>query len=119
MVVGPYSADAFFARRSFDRFDAVLAMYHDQGLIPFKALAAGDGFNYTAGLPAIRTSPDHGVAFDIAGKNKADHSSFMTALFECIDIINRRNGYETNRENPLKKMTNALLANARDEAIEE
>ncbi len=119
MVVGPYSADAFFARRSFDRFDAVLAMYHDQGLIPFKALAAGDGFNYTAGLPAIRTSPDHGVAFDIAGKNKADHSSFMTSLFECIDIINRRNGYETNRENPLKKMTNALLANARDEAIEE
>lgn len=119
MVVGPYSADAFFARRSFDRFDAVLAMYHDQGLIPFKALASGDGFNYTAGLPAIRTSPDHGVAFDIAGKNKADHSSFMTALFECIDIINRRNGYETNRQNPLKKMTNALLANARDEAIEE
>ena len=94
-------------------------MYHDQGLIPFKALASGDGFNYTAGLPAIRTSPDHGVAFDIAGKNKADHSSFMTALFECIDIINRRSGYETNRQNPLKKMTNALLANARDEAIEE
>ena len=119
MVVGPYSADAFFARRSFDRFDAVLAMYHDQGLIPFKALAAGDGFNYTAGLPAIRTSPDHGVAFDIAGKNKADHSSFMTALFECIDIINRRNGYETNRQNPLKKMTSAILANAKDEAIEE
>jgi len=119
MVVGPYSADAFFARRSFDRFDAVLAMYHDQGLIPFKALASGEGFNYTAGLPAIRTSPDHGVAFDIAGKNKADHSSFMTALFECIDIINRRNGYETSRQNPLKKMTNALLANARDEAIEE
>ena len=119
IVVGPYSADAFFARRSFDRFDAVLAMYHDQGLIPFKALAAGDGFNYTAGLPAIRTSPDHGVAFDIAGKNKADHSSFMTALFECIDIINRRNGYETNRQNPLKKMTSAILANAKDEAIEE
>ena len=119
LVVGPYSADAFFARRSFDRFDAVLAMYHDQGLIPFKALASGDGFNYTAGLPAIRTSPDHGVAFDIAGKNKADHSSFLTALFECVDIINRRNGYEANRQNPLKKMTSAILANAKDEAIEE
>lgn len=119
LVVGPYSADAFFARRSFERFDAVLAMYHDQGLIPFKALASGEGFNYTAGLPAVRTSPDHGVAFDIAGKNKADNSSFLTALFECIDIINRRNDYEEGRQNPLKKMTASLLANARDEAIEE
>ena len=78
LVVGPYSADAFFARRSFEQFDAVLAMYHDQGLIPFKALATGEGVNYTAGLPAVRTSPDHGVAFDIAGKDKADHSSFLT-----------------------------------------
>lgn len=119
LVVGPYSADAFFARRSFERFDAVLAMYHDQGLIPFKALASGDGFNYTAGLPAVRTSPDHGVAFDIAGKNKADNSSFLTALFECIDIINRRNGFAEARKNPLRKMTAAILANAKDEAIEE
>ncbi|MFN8289281.1 MAG: 4-hydroxythreonine-4-phosphate dehydrogenase PdxA [Chitinophagaceae bacterium] len=119
LVTGPYSADAFFARRSFERFDAVLAMYHDQGLIPFKALASGDGFNYTAGLPVVRTSPDHGVAFDIAGKNKADNSSFLTALFECIDIINRRNGYEESRKNPLRKMTASILANAKDEAIEE
>lgn len=119
MVVGPYSADAFFARRSFERFDAVLAMYHDQGLIPFKALASGEGFNYTAGLPVVRTSPDHGVAFDIAGKNKADNSSFLTALFECIDIINRRNGYADSRKNPLRKMTASILAGARDEAIEE
>jgi 4-hydroxythreonine-4-phosphate dehydrogenase len=119
LVVGPYSADAFFSRRSFERFDAVLAMYHDQGLIPFKTLASGEGFNYTAGLPAVRTSPDHGVAFDIAGKNKADNSSFLTALFECIDIINRRNGYDENRKNPLKKMTPSVLANAGDEAIEE
>ncbi len=119
MVVGPYSADAFFARRSFDRFDAVLAMYHDQGLIPFKALATGEGVNYTAGLPAIRTSPDHGVAFDIAGKNKADTSSFLTAIYECIDIINRRNGYEDSRKNPLRKMTPSILANAKDEIIEE
>lgn len=119
LVVGPYSADAFFARRSFERFDAVLAMYHDQGLIPFKALATGEGVNFTAGLPVVRTSPDHGVAFDIAGKDKADASSFMTALFECIDIINRRKGYAENRRNPLRKVTNAMLANAKDEIIEE
>ncbi|MEQ1675359.1 MAG: 4-hydroxythreonine-4-phosphate dehydrogenase PdxA [Chitinophagaceae bacterium] len=119
LVVGPYSADAFFARRHFEKFDAVLAMYHDQGLIPFKALASGEGVNYTAGLPAVRTSPDHGVAFDIAGKDKADNASFLTALFECIDIINRRNGYADNRKNPLRKMTPAILANAKDEIIEE
>jgi 4-hydroxythreonine-4-phosphate dehydrogenase len=119
LVVGPYSADAFFARRMFDRFDAVLAMYHDQGLIPFKSLSAGEGVNFTAGLPAVRTSPDHGVAFDIAGKNKADASSFTTAVFECIDIINRRHVYEENRKNPLKKMTPAVLANAKDEIIDE
>ncbi len=119
LVVGPYSADAFFARRSFDRFDAVLAMYHDQGLIPFKALALGEGVNYTAGLPAVRTSPDHGVAFDISGKDKADTSSFFTALFECINIINRRSEYEENRKNPLKKMTPSVLANAKDEIIDE
>ena len=119
LVVGPYSADAFFARRSFDKFDAVLAMYHDQGLIPFKALAVGEGVNYTAGLPAVRTSPDHGVAFDIAGKGKADQSSFLTALFECIDIINARQRYDENRQNPLKKVTASFLANAVDEKIDE
>lgn len=119
LVVGPYSADAFFARRSFERFDAVLAMYHDQGLIPFKTLAIGDGVNYTAGLPVIRTSPDHGVAFDIAGKNKADITSFMTAVFECVDIINRRNEYTESRKNPLKKVAPAILANAEDEKIDE
>ena len=119
LVVGPYSADAFFARRSFERFDAVLAMYHDQGLIPFKTLATGEGVNFTAGLPAVRTSPDHGVAFDIAGKDKADPSSFMTAIFECFDIINRRNGYHESRKNPLRKMTPSILANAKDEIIEE
>lgn len=119
LVIGPYSADAFFARRSFEKFDAVLAMYHDQGLIPFKTLATGEGVNYTAGLPAVRTSSDHGVAFDIAGKDKADTSSFLMAIFECIDIINRRNGYETSRQNPLRKMTPSILANAKDEIIEE
>ncbi len=119
LVIGPYSADAFFARRSFEKFDAVLAMYHDQGLIPFKALASGEGVNYTAGLPAVRTSPDHGVAFDIAGKDKADNSSFLTALFECIDIINQRQGYASARINPLKKMAPAIFYNQEDERLEE
>ena len=119
LVVGPYSADAFFARGSYESFDAVLAMYHDQGLIPFKALAIGEGINFTAGLSAVRTSPDHGVAFDIAGKNKADHSSFIHSIFECIDILNRRNGFADNRRNPMRKMTASMFANVRDEAIEE
>jgi 4-hydroxythreonine-4-phosphate dehydrogenase len=119
IVTGPYSADAFFARRYYKRFDAVLAMYHDQGLIPFKSLAIGEGVNFTAGLPVVRTSPDHGTAFDIAGKNKADTSSFLAATFECLDIINRRNNFEESRKNPLRKMTSEVLANAEDEKIEE
>ncbi|WP_205508699.1 4-hydroxythreonine-4-phosphate dehydrogenase PdxA [Longitalea arenae] len=119
LAMGPYSADGFFARRQYEKFDAVLAMYHDQGLIPFKSLAIGEGVNYTAGLPAVRTSPDHGTAFDIAGKNKADHSSFLTAIFECIDIINRRSGYIESHRNPVKKVTPAILANVEDEKIEE
>ena len=118
IVTGPFSADAFFARGYHERFDAVLAMYHDQGLIPFKTLA-GEGINFTAGLPVVRTSPDHGTAFDIAGKNKADASSFLAATFECIDIIRRRSEYEEARKNPLRKMTAEVLANAEDEKIEE
>lgn len=119
LVMGPYPADAFFARRHYTKFDAVLAMYHDQGLIPFKSLAIGEGVNFTAGLPAIRTSPDHGTAFDIAGKNKADHTSFLAAIYECIDIINRRSGFIQSRRNPVKKVTPAILANVEDEKIEE
>jgi 4-hydroxythreonine-4-phosphate dehydrogenase len=119
MVFGPYSADAFFARGQYERFDAVLAMYHDQGLIPFKTLAAGEGVNYTAGIPAVRTSPDHGTAFDIAGKGKADPTSFLAATFECIDILRRRMGYKEARLNPLKKMSQRMLANVEDERIED
>ena len=119
LAVGPYPADAFFARGSYAQFDAVLAMYHDQGLIPFKTIAGGEGVNFTAGLPAVRTSPDHGVAFDIAGKNLADPQSFITAIFECIDIINRRNGYASMRSNPLRKASKAMLANAKDESLED
>jgi len=119
MVFGPYSADAFFARGQYEKFDAVLAMYHDQGLIPFKSLSIGEGVNYTAGLGAVRTSPDHGTAFDIAGKGIADHASFLAATFEAIDIIRRRSGFEEVRRNPLKKMSTKLLANVVDERIEE
>lgn len=119
MVFGPYSADAFFARRGYLQFDAVLAMYHDQGLIPFKTIAVGEGVNFTAGLPFVRTSPDHGTAFDIAGKNKADTTSFMTAVFECVDIINRRMEYDERNKNPLRKITAEVLRNVEDEKIEE
>jgi 4-hydroxythreonine-4-phosphate dehydrogenase len=119
LVYGPYSADAFFARASYTKFDAVLAMYHDQGLIPFKTIAVGDGVNYTAGLNFVRTSPDHGTAFDIAGKNVADSTSFTTAVFECIDIINRRAEYDERNKNPLRKITAEVLRNVEDERIEE
>ena len=119
IVMGPFPADAFFARNYQERFDGILAMYHDQGLIPFKSLAHGNGVNFTAGLPLVRTSPDHGTAFDIAGKNRADSSSFLEALFTCLDIIQKRNFYFDNRKNPLKKITSVILANAVDEKIVE
>lgn len=117
LVMGPFSADAFFARGLYNRFDAVLAMYHDQGLIPFKSLALGEGVNFTAGLPRVRTSPDHGTAFDIAGKDKADASSFRSAVFCCIDVLNNQKEYEENRKNPIKKMSAAVVAGSVDEKI--
>lgn len=119
LVYGPYAADGFFARGTHEKFDAVLAMYHDQGLIPFKSLAKGSGTNYTAGLPVVRTSPDHGTAFDIAGKDKADESSTREAIFVALDIIAKRNGYAEAHRNPLRKMSAAVLRNAVDEAIED
>jgi 4-hydroxythreonine-4-phosphate dehydrogenase len=119
LVFGPYSADAFFARGAHEKFDGVLAMYHDQGLIPFKSLAFGEGVNFTAGLPIVRTSPDHGTAFDIAGKNKADASSFTASIFECARIIHARQGYHDMRLNPLKKMSARMFAGAVDERLEE
>jgi len=119
MVFGPYSSDAFFARGQYEKFDGVLAIYHDQGLIPFKSLSIGEGVNYTAGLPAVRTSPDHGTAFDIAGKDKADESSLRAALFTAIDIFNQREGYADARKNPIRKMSKSLLARAVDEKLSE
>jgi 4-hydroxythreonine-4-phosphate dehydrogenase len=119
LVFGPYSADAFFARGQHERFDGVLAMYHDQGLIPFKSLAMGEAVNYTAGLPVVRTSPDHGTAFDIAGKNKADQTSFIAAVYKCIDIIQTRADHQDRTKNPLRRASARFLANAVDERIEE
>jgi 4-phospho-D-threonate 3-dehydrogenase / 4-phospho-D-erythronate 3-dehydrogenase len=119
LVYGPYSADAFFARNQQHKFDAVLAMYHDQGLIPFKSLAYGEGINFTAGLPVVRTSPDHGTAFDIAGKNKTDTGSFLSAIYGCLDIIEKRTEFNESHKNPLKKMGASVLAGAADEAIDE
>lgn len=99
---GPIPADGFFGSGEFQKYDAVLAMYHDQGLIPFKTLAAGQGVNYTAGLPVIRTSPAHGTAYSLAGKNEADESSFRDALFMAYDIYLRRETYKEINSNPLK-----------------
>jgi 4-hydroxythreonine-4-phosphate dehydrogenase len=101
-VFGPYAADSFFGSKNHENFDAILAMYHDQGLIPFKTLAFGSGVNYTAGLNKIRTSPDHGTAFEIAGKNIADPNSFKEALYLAIDLFNNRKNYQEVSSNPLK-----------------
>lgn len=100
---GPFPADGFFGSGAYAKYDAILAMYHDQGLAPFKALAMEDGVNYTAGLPVIRTSPAHGTAYDIAGKNLADEASFRAAIYNAVDICRNRRQYESNHQNPLKK----------------
>jgi 4-hydroxythreonine-4-phosphate dehydrogenase len=102
MVFGPYPADGFFGNSQYEKFDAVIAAYHDQGLIPFKTLSFGNGVNYTAGLNKIRTSPDHGTAYDIAGKGIANHNSFKEAVFLAIDIYNSRNQYAEISKKPLK-----------------
>ncbi len=103
MVMGPFPADGFFGAGQYAKFDGILAMYHDQGLIPFKTLSFGQGVNFTAGLSHIRTSPDHGTAFDLAGKNSADPTSFRSALFLAIDIARNRKNYFEMRENALVK----------------
>ncbi len=102
LAFGPYPADGFFGAASYRRFDAILAMYHDQGLAPFKALAFNDGVNYTAGLPYVRTSPAHGVGYDIAGADKASPDSFRAALYAACDIFNNRKQYAELTSNPLK-----------------
>ena len=120
---GPFSADGFFGSGDYRKFDAVLAMYHDQGLIPLKTISMDDGVNFTAGLPVVRTSPDHGTAYDIAGKGVADENSLRQAIFTALDIFKRRAiEYQISR-NPLKKQffdrrddSDKLKLDAQDEA---
>jgi 4-hydroxy-L-threonine phosphate dehydrogenase PdxA len=100
-VFGPYASDGFFGSGAYQKFDAILAMYHDQGLIPFKALAFNTGVNFTAGLSAVRTSPDHGTAYEIAGKQLADGSSFREALYLAMDIYKNRELYAEISARPL------------------
>ena len=103
LVFGPYAADSFFGSDGYKNFDAVLAAYHDQGLIPFKTLSFGKGVNFTAGLSKVRTSPDHGTAYEIAGKGKADYGSFKEAVFMALQIFKNRQEYQELTENPLQK----------------
>lgn len=103
LVFGPYSADSFFGSDAYKNFDAILAAYHDQGLIPFKTLSFGKGVNYTAGLSKVRTSPDHGTAYEIAGKGEADHSSFKEAVFMALHVFKNRQEYDQLTEDVLQK----------------
>lgn len=102
LVFGPYAADGFFGSGAFKNFDVVLAMYHDQGLIPFKTLNFDQGVNYTAGLPVVRVSPDHGTGYDIAGKGIASEQSFRDALFLAVDLVRERKRYEEYTSNVLE-----------------
>lgn len=102
LAFGPYAADGFFGSGAFRNFDGILAMYHDQGLAPFKALSRAGGVNFTAGLPFVRTSPDHGTAYDIAWKGMADAASMREAIYKAIDILRNRKRYQEATRNPLK-----------------
>lgn len=106
MAFGPYAADGFFGAGHHTKFDGVLAMYHDQGLAPFKTLAMDAGVNFTAGLPHVRTSPDHGTGYDIAGTGTASPESLRQALYTAIDVFRNRNSYDTATTNPLRKQRN-------------
>lgn len=105
LVYGPYAADSFFGSNNYKNFDAIIASYHDQGLIPFKTLSFGQGVNFTGGLSRIRTSPDHGTAYEIAGKNMADESSFQEAVFTAVKIYKNRKEFEELSQNSLKKLS--------------
>jgi 4-hydroxythreonine-4-phosphate dehydrogenase len=118
-AAGPYPADGFFGSGKYKKFDGILAMYHDQGLVALKSLSFGEGVNYTAGLNIVRTSPDHGTAFDIAGQNLADPSSLRTALYQCIDIIKSRTEYKDARANQLTKKVRLSDNEEEDEILED
>ncbi|MBJ7879541.1 4-hydroxythreonine-4-phosphate dehydrogenase PdxA [Gelidibacter salicanalis] len=108
LVYGPYAADSFFGSKNYKNFDAIIASYHDQGLIPFKTITFGEGVNYTAGLNKVRTSPDHGTAFEIAGKGTADETSFKEAVFTAIQIFKNRKEYQELSKNPLRKASKKI-----------
>lgn len=106
LVFGPYAADSFFGSENYKNFDGILAMYHDQGLAPFKTLAFGGGVNFTAGLEKVRTSPDHGTAYELAGKNQANINSFKEAIFSAIEVFRSREEYKNLTKNVLKTKGN-------------
>jgi 4-hydroxythreonine-4-phosphate dehydrogenase len=109
LAFGPYSGDGFFGYGEYQKFDATLAMYHDQGLGPFKAISFRDGVNFTAGLPIVRTAPDHGASYDIAGRDEADPQSMMSAIYTGIDILRRREAYDKMKESASFKSTQEIL----------
>ncbi|MFM2394787.1 MAG: hypothetical protein RLZZ546_2769 [Bacteroidota bacterium] len=119
IVSGPYPADGFFGSGNFKKFDGVLAMYHDQGLVALKSMTFGGGVNYTAGIKGIRTSPDHGTAYDIAGTNEADETSFRAALFLARDLVKHRSEYYDFRSNAIAKKQRPSDNEEEDEIIEE
>lgn len=119
MVMGPFPADGFFGSGQYKKFDGILAMYHDQGLVPFKALSFGSGINFTAGLSGVRTSPDHGTAYDIAGQNIADPASLRHALFSAMDIARNRWEYYDMTKNSLVKREKPAYVEEEDEIIED
>jgi 4-hydroxythreonine-4-phosphate dehydrogenase len=119
LAYGPYPADGFFGSEQFKKFDGILAMYHDQGLVAFKSLAFGTGVNFTAGLEFIRTSPDHGTGFDIAGKNLANEGSFRHALYLAIDTIRKRKTFDKDHENPQNKSQSSKILKASAEDYSE
>lgn len=118
-ATGPYPADGFFGSGNYKKFDGILAMYHDQGLVALKSISFGDGVNYTAGLSVVRTSPDHGTAFDIAGKNLAEPSSFRAALYQAMDLIHNRFDYHDSRVNKLMKKVRPSDNEEEDEILED
>lgn len=103
ILMGPYPADGLFGSGKFEKFDGILAMYHDQGLIPFKLISFGSGVNFTAGLSIVRTSPDHGTGYDIAGQGTASADSFRKAIFMALDVIKNRNDFDLSQKDPVKK----------------
>ncbi len=121
LAFGPFPADGFFGSGQFHKYDGILAMYHDQGLVPFKVLSFGDGVNYTAGLASVRTSPDHGTAYDIAGKGEADEGSFIKALYLAADVVRNRNEYLDMHANSLERRKQKALISetGEDEVLED